>query len=64
MVAPNYAAKRRALAHSFGLGRKKATDAIEAAAEPVVETVQKARKKLGIAVVKAAAVAYLGGDKA
>ena len=27
MVAPNYAAKRRELAHSIGLGRKRATDA-------------------------------------
>ena len=43
MVAPNYAEKRRALAHSIGLGRKPAksvdgastVDAVEAVAEPI-----------------------------
>ena len=33
MVAPNYAEKRRSLAHSIGLGRKAAPEAVEAAAE-------------------------------
>ncbi|WP_156680955.1 MucR family transcriptional regulator [Sphingomonas profundi] len=36
MVAPNYAEKRRSLAHSIGLGRK-AADVPEAEPEPVAE---------------------------
>ena len=56
MVAPNYAAKRRTLALSIGLGRKKATDAVEAmVAEPIGVAVKAGRKKLGIATAKAAA---------
>jgi predicted transcriptional regulator len=35
MVAPNYAAKRRELAHSIGLGRKKVPVPVVAAPEPV-----------------------------
>ena len=70
MVAPNYAEKRRTLAHSIGLGRKvaksvdatvtSAVDSIEAIAEPIAAAVKTGRKKLGI-VAKAAAAAHLGG---
>ncbi len=65
MVAPNYKAKRSALAHSIGLGRKSpaaaktpvatAVQAAEAVAEPIIKAVKSARKKLGIAVEKAPA---------
>ena len=72
MVAPNYAEKRRTLAHSIGLGRRKgvkatetivtgAVEAIEAVAEPVVTAVKAGRKKLGIAAAKAAAATHLSG---
>lgn len=62
MVAPNYRAKRSALAHSIGLGRKspaaaKASDAsagkaAKTVAEPAVAAVKAGRRKLGIAVEK------------
>ena len=66
MVAPNYAEKRRTLAHSIGLGQRRAgkatkaavtraVDRIEAVAEPVIEAVKTGRKKLGIFAAKAAA---------
>lgn len=72
MVAPNYAEKRRTLAHSIGLGQRKAgkaakpavtsvVQAIEPVAEPIVETAKTGRKKLGIAAARAVAVAHLGG---
>jgi predicted transcriptional regulator len=60
MVSPNYAEKRRVLAKSIGLGRKPGK-AVVAVTEPVVAAVKTARKKLGIAAAKAAAVAHLGG---
>ncbi len=70
MVAPNYAEKRRTLAHSIGLGRKvtkgvdatvtSAVDTVEAVAEPIVKAVKAGRKKLGIVAAKAAAAAHLG----
>jgi predicted transcriptional regulator len=76
MVAPNYAEKRRALAHSIGLGRKVANtanavetavtgvvDSVLAVAEPVVAVVKKGRKTLGIAAAKAAAAAHLGAGE-
>ena len=37
MVAPNYAAKRRDLAHSIGLGRKRKADAPETVPEAVAD---------------------------
>ena len=66
MVAPNYAEKRRALAHSIGLGRRKAVKTpgavvtgagktIETVAEPIGSAVKPSRKKSGIAAAKAAA---------
>ena len=74
MVAPNYAEKRRTLAHSIGLGQRKAGKAAKAgvtsemqagelAAEPIAEAVKRGRKKLGIAAAKAAAVVHLGGHQ-
>jgi predicted transcriptional regulator len=59
MVAPNYAAKRRELAHSIGLGRKP-KQIVEEIAAPVVKAAKTARKTLGIFAAKAAAVAHLG----
>lgn len=59
MVAPNYAERRRALAHAIGLGRKgrkKAEVVPDAAPGPVSEPVKAERKKLGISGAKAAAV--------
>jgi predicted transcriptional regulator len=61
MVAPNYAEKRRTLAQSIGLGRRKAGKTAEAVAEPVVAVVKPGRKKLGIAAAKSVAAAHLGG---
>ncbi len=72
MAAPNYTEKRRSLAHSIGLGQRKAAknmdgvvtsavEAVEAVAEPIVAAVKTGRKKLGIAAAKAAAAAHLGG---
>lgn len=66
MVAPDYAAKRRALAHAIGLGRKKAVDVAEtgvAEAEPIVEAVKRGRKKLGIAVEKKPAASTAVAEK-
>lgn len=54
MVAPNYSERRRNLARSFGLGRKPAAIP-ETVAAPVVETVKRGQKKLGIAVGKSTA---------
>lgn len=59
MVAPNYAERRRALAHAIGLGRKgrkKGEIIADAAARPVPEPVKTGRRKLGIAGAKAVAV--------
>lgn len=59
MVAPNYAERRRALAHAIGLGRKgrkKGEIVTDAAARPVPEPVKTGRKKLGISGAKAAAI--------
>ena len=72
MVAPNYAEKRRALAHSIGLGQRKAgkatkaavtsvVEAVEPVAEPIVKAVKTGRKKLGIAAAKATAGARADG---
>lgn len=62
MVAPNYAEKRRALAHSIGLGQKRSGEAapkpVKAAATPAPRA---DRKKLGIAAAKAAAASHLDG---
>ena len=59
MVAPNYAERRRALAHAVGLGRKgrkKAELVLGAAAGPISEPAKPGRRKLGISGAKAAAV--------
>ncbi len=74
MVAPNYAEKRRTLAHSIGLGRKspaagktpvvKAVQAAEPVAEPIVKAVKAGRRKLGIAVETALDVAPAATAKA
>lgn len=59
MVAPNYAERRRALAHAIGLGRKgrkKGEIVADAAARPVPEPVKTGRRKLGISGAKAAAI--------
>ncbi|HLY88046.1 MAG TPA: MucR family transcriptional regulator [Acetobacteraceae bacterium] len=72
MVAPNYAEKRRTLAHSIGLGQRKAAksaegvvtsavEPVEPVAEPIVEAVKTSRKKLGIAAAKATAGARPDG---
>ena len=65
MVAPNYKAKRSALALSIGLGRKASTgaktpvatavQAAETVAEPIVKAAKAGRKKLGIAIDKSIA---------
>ncbi|QJU57395.1 MucR family transcriptional regulator [Sphingomonas sp. AP4-R1] len=58
MVAPSYTEQRSALAKSFGLGRKP-KEIVEEVAAPVVKAVKTARKTIGIAAAKAAAVAHL-----
>lgn len=45
MVAPNYAAKRRDLAHSIGLGRKRKGDEAPAAATGEAETPKRRGRK-------------------
>ena len=65
MVAPNYAERRRALAHAIGLGRKgrkKGEIVADAAAKPVPEPAKTGRKKLGIAAAKPASVAHLAAS--
>jgi predicted transcriptional regulator len=57
MVASAYAAQRATLAKEIGLGRKKTEEAVAA-------PVKTARRKLGIAAAKEAAVAHLVGDQA
>lgn len=44
--APAYAEKRRGLAHSIGLGRKKATDAVETVKTSAGEALDAARGHL------------------
>lgn len=64
MVAPDYAERRRALAHAIGLGRKgrrKADIAADAAAGPVSEPAKTGRRKLGISGPKAAGVDVADG---
>lgn len=64
MVAPNYAERRRALAHAIGLGRKgrkKADTVTEAIPGPVSEHAKAGRRKLGISSAKAVAVGTAGG---
>lgn len=59
MVAPNYAERRRALAHAIGLGRKggrKVEIVVDEAAGPVPEPAKSGRRKLGISAAKIAAV--------
>lgn len=58
MVAPNYAERRRALALSFGLGRKPGTKvgtSEETIATREIEPAKGGRRKLGIAIGRAAA---------
>lgn len=58
MVAPNYAERRRALAHAIGLGRKgtkKAESIVDTAEGPLSEPPKIGRRKLGISGTKAAA---------
>jgi predicted transcriptional regulator len=73
MVAPNYAEKRRTLAHSIGLGQRKAAKTaggaatravgtVEAVAEPIVAAVRSGRKKLGISVAKATGAVHPGSN--
>ena len=59
MVAPSYVEKRRTLAKAFGLGRKPA-EIVEEIAAPVAKAVKTARKTIGSAAAKTAAVAHLG----
>ena len=57
MAAPSYSEKRRTLANAIGLGRKaieQVETVVEEAAAPAIEAVKAGRRKLKIAVGKAA----------
>ncbi len=61
MVAPNYAEKRRSLAHSIGLGRK-AVDVAPPAPEPVIEEAPVKAKRAPRKDSVAAPAAEVAGD--
>lgn len=68
MVAPSYSEQRRSLAQTLGLGRKRVSEAVEAVAEPVVETAKKvvrtSRKAAAETISEPVKIAVRRGRKA